>query len=66
MEDKPKYKIQLGTIGFYYDEKTDPIVLVENFKTCLRQKINKAKYYLNLLEQELKDIENLNFDVNKF
>ena len=64
MEEKYKQVVRLGNISFYLDENNAQAV-INNIASVLRQKISKAKNYLRLLEQELRDIENLNFSTNR-
>ena len=64
MEEKHKQVVRFGNVGFYLDENNAQTV-INNIAYVLRQKISKAKNYLRLLEQELRDIENLNFSTNR-
>ncbi len=64
MEEKHKQVVRFGNVGFYLDENNAQAV-INNIASVLRQKISKAKNYLRLLEQELRDIENLNFSTNR-
>ena len=64
MEEKQRQVVRLGNVGFYLDENNAQTV-INNIASVLKQKINKVKYYLRLLEQELRDIENMNFSTNR-
>ena len=64
MEEKQTKIVRFGNYGFSVDKNTNIQMVLNNLSNLLKRKINKVKYYLDLLEQEIRDIENMDFSTN--